>query len=83
MQMSARSKLRTECWRSNSVSVVNFFNDFALLDVESHSVYWTDPDRWRSDSDHGLAKEEAQEKFKEIQNAYDHLMSRFDNDYDY
>eukprot|EP00579_Thalassiosira_antarctica_P017542 CAMPEP_0201948734 /NCGR_PEP_ID=MMETSP0903-20130614/55611_1 /ASSEMBLY_ACC=CAM_ASM_000552 /TAXON_ID=420261 /ORGANISM="Thalassiosira antarctica, Strain CCMP982" /LENGTH=1324 /DNA_ID=CAMNT_0048491929 /DNA_START=66 /DNA_END=4040 /DNA_ORIENTATION=+ len=40
------------------------------------------PDRWRSDSDHGMAREEAQEKFKEIQNAYDHLMSRFDDEYD-
>ena len=38
------------------------------------------PDKWRSDSSHGLSKEEAEEKFKEIQNAADHLLSKFDED---
>lgn len=43
---------------------------------------YTDPDKWRSDSDHGMDREEAQEKFKEIQSAYDHLMSKFDEEDD-
>eukprot|EP00986_Skeletonema_menzelii_P000837 scaffold242_cov148-Skeletonema_menzelii.AAC.3 len=37
------------------------------------------PDKWRSDSDHGLSRKDAENKFKSIQSAYDHLMSNFDN----
>jgi len=37
------------------------------------------PDKWRSDSDHGMSKKDAENKFKTIQSAYDHLMSNFDN----
>ena len=44
----------------------------------SHLYILPDPDKWRSDSSHGLSKEEAEEKFKMIQNAADHLLSRFD-----
>ena len=44
------------------------------------NVVRTDPDKWTSDSEHGMDREESEEKFKEIQNAYDHLMSRFDSD---
>ena len=40
------------------------------------------PDKWRADSEHGMTKHEAQEHFKMIQNAYDHLMSRFDDEVD-
>jgi curved DNA-binding protein CbpA len=38
------------------------------------------PDKWRQDSDHGMTKEDAEEEFKRIQSAYDHLMSNFDED---
>jgi DnaJ-domain-containing protein 1 len=37
------------------------------------------PDKWKSDSDHGMSKHEAENTFKAIQNAYDHLMSNFDD----
>ena len=43
-------------------------------------TFFSDPDKWRSDSSHGLSKEEAEEKFKTIQNAADHLLSRFDEE---
>jgi DnaJ-domain-containing protein 1 len=36
------------------------------------------PDKWSADSDHGMSKEEAEEHFMKIQNAYDHLMAKFD-----
>jgi len=38
------------------------------------------PDKWRHDSDHGMTKEDAEEEFKKIQSAYDHLMANFDDD---
>ena len=38
------------------------------------------PDKWRQDSEHGMTKDDAEEKFKEIQSAYDHLMANFDED---
>jgi len=37
------------------------------------------PDKWRSDSDHGMTKVEAENRFKLMQSAYDHLMSNFDD----
>ena len=37
------------------------------------------PAKWSADSDHGMSKEEAEEHFKKIQNAYDHLMTKFDD----
>ena len=37
------------------------------------------PDKWRSDSGHGMPRKDAENKFKTIQSAYDHLMSNFDN----
>ena len=40
----------------------------------------TDPDKWRANSDHGMTKDDAEEHFKKLQNAYDHLMSRFDEE---
>jgi hypothetical protein len=40
------------------------------------------PDKWKSDSVHGMSKAEAEEKFKAMQSAYDHLMSNFDDEYD-
>ena len=43
-------------------------------------IYLTsDPDKWKSDSDHGMSKKEAENRFKSIQSAYDHLMSNFDD----
>mmetsp|Transcript_20725 Transcript_20725/g.44979 ORF Transcript_20725/g.44979 Transcript_20725/m.44979 type:complete len:1099 (+) Transcript_20725:245-3541(+) len=36
------------------------------------------PDKWKSDSDHGMTRKEAENQFKSIQSAYDHLMSNFD-----
>lgn len=36
------------------------------------------PDKWKSDSEHGMTKEDAEERFKTMQSAYDHLMSNFD-----
>lgn len=36
------------------------------------------PDKWKSDSDHGMTRKEAENQFKFIQSAYDHLMSNFD-----
>ena len=38
------------------------------------------PDKWRQDSEHGMTKEDAEEEFKRIQSAYDHLMANFDDD---
>jgi DnaJ-domain-containing protein 1 len=37
------------------------------------------PDKWSEDHEDGLSKEESEEHFKHIQNAYDHLMSNFDD----
>lgn len=39
----------------------------------------TDPDKWRSDNDHGMTMEETEEHFKGIVNAYDHFMSKINN----
>ena len=36
------------------------------------------PDKWKSDSEHGMSKEDAENKFKAVQSAYDHLMSNLD-----
>ena len=36
------------------------------------------PDKWRNDSGHGMSRKDAENKFKSIQGAYDHLMSNFD-----
>lgn len=36
------------------------------------------PDKWKSDSDHGMSRKDAENQFKSIQSAYDHLMSNFD-----
>eukprot|EP00956_Cyclotella_meneghiniana_P027022 scaffold59779_cov34-Cyclotella_meneghiniana.AAC.2 len=36
------------------------------------------PDKWKSTSDHGMSRKDAENKFKAIQSAYDHLMSNFD-----
>ena len=47
-----------------------------MIGSTSGSSYCTDPDKWRADSEHGLSKEDAQEHFKKILNAYDYLMSR-------
>ncbi|KAL3779439.1 hypothetical protein ACHAWO_000165 [Cyclotella atomus] len=40
------------------------------------------PDKWKSDSEHGMSKSDAENKFKMIQSAYDHLMSNFDEEDD-
>ena len=41
------------------------------------------PDSFRADNhEDGMTKEEAEEHFKELSNAYDHLMSNFDDDSD-
>ncbi|KAL7544001.1 hypothetical protein ACHAXR_013430 [Thalassiosira sp. AJA248-18] len=37
------------------------------------------PDKWKSDSEHGMSSKEAENRFKSIQSAYDHLMSNFDD----
>ena len=62
--------------------------DFLTILVLSFSSFTPDrrlavqyhPDKWRQDSDHGMTKDDAEEKFKEIQSAYDHLMANFDED---
>ena len=38
------------------------------------------PDKWSEDSAHGMSREDAEEEFKSIQSAYDHLMANFDED---
>ena len=38
------------------------------------------PDKWKSDSGHGMSRKEGENRFKAIQSAYDHLMSNFDDD---
>jgi len=38
-----------------------------------------DPDKWKRDSEHGMSREDAENRFKSIQNAYDHLLSNFDD----
>ena len=47
-----------------------------MIGSTSGASYCTDPDQWRANSEHGLSKEDSQEQFKKIVNAYDHLMSR-------
>jgi len=36
------------------------------------------PDKWKSDSGHGMSRKEAEDRFKAVQTAYDHMMSNFD-----
>jgi len=38
------------------------------------------PDKWSADSAHGMSREDAEEQFKSIQSAYDHMMTNFDED---
>jgi hypothetical protein len=38
------------------------------------------PDKWKNDSEHGMSKQDAENRFKAMQSAYDHLMSNFDED---
>ncbi|EJK47415.1 hypothetical protein THAOC_33864 [Thalassiosira oceanica] len=38
------------------------------------------PGKWRSDADHGLSGEEAMERFRRVQDAYDRLMIKFDDE---
>ena len=38
-----------------------------------------DPDKWKSDSGHGMSRKEAEDRFKAVQTAYDHMMSNFDD----
>ena len=38
------------------------------------------PDQWRQDSEHGMSKEDAEEHFKRVQSAYDHLITNLDDD---
>lgn len=47
--------------------------------TKSCQIQQTDPDKWRSDNDHGMTMEETEEHFKGIVNAYDHLMSNINN----
>mmetsp|Transcript_14616 Transcript_14616/g.35223 ORF Transcript_14616/g.35223 Transcript_14616/m.35223 type:complete len:1072 (-) Transcript_14616:251-3466(-) len=37
------------------------------------------PDKWKHNSEHGMSRKEAENRFKFIQSAYDHLMSNFDD----
>ena len=37
------------------------------------------PDKWKNDADHGMSKKDAENRFKSIQSAYDHLMGNFDD----
>eukprot|EP00579_Thalassiosira_antarctica_P025361 CAMPEP_0202006386 /NCGR_PEP_ID=MMETSP0905-20130828/11164_1 /ASSEMBLY_ACC=CAM_ASM_000554 /TAXON_ID=420261 /ORGANISM="Thalassiosira antarctica, Strain CCMP982" /LENGTH=1107 /DNA_ID=CAMNT_0048564135 /DNA_START=180 /DNA_END=3503 /DNA_ORIENTATION=- len=37
------------------------------------------PDKWKSDSEHGMSRKEAEDRFKAVQAAYDHMMSNFDD----
>ncbi|KAL7545387.1 hypothetical protein ACHAWF_008734 [Thalassiosira exigua] len=37
------------------------------------------PDKWKSDSEHGMTRKEAENRFKSIQSAYDHLLANFDD----
>ena len=39
----------------------------------------SDPDKWKSDSEHGMSRKEAEDRFKAVQAAYDHMMSNFDD----
>ena len=41
------------------------------------------PDKWRSDADHGLSRDEAMERFRRVQDAYDRLMMKFDDESDF
>jgi len=36
------------------------------------------PDKWKSDSGHGMSRKAAEDRFKAVQAAYDHMMSNFD-----
>ena len=91
MLMHAISSWRIARWHSSSVSgifVDHCVHDLALLMSHlvqfimgcSHSSMMVlDPDKWKSDSDHGMSRKEAENRFKSIQSAYDHLMSNFDD----
>eukprot|EP00584_Thalassiosira_punctigera_P015816 CAMPEP_0172554698 /NCGR_PEP_ID=MMETSP1067-20121228/56010_1 /TAXON_ID=265564 ORGANISM="Thalassiosira punctigera, Strain Tpunct2005C2" /NCGR_SAMPLE_ID=MMETSP1067 /ASSEMBLY_ACC=CAM_ASM_000444 /LENGTH=1090 /DNA_ID=CAMNT_0013343123 /DNA_START=277 /DNA_END=3549 /DNA_ORIENTATION=+ len=37
------------------------------------------PDKWKSDSEHGMSRKEAEDRFKAVQAAYDYMMSNFDD----
>jgi hypothetical protein len=44
------------------------------MNQDSFGQYYADPDKWRTNNEHGMTKEETEERFKSIVNAYDHLM---------
>jgi hypothetical protein len=61
-----------------SLELLNF-----VMNRDSFGQHYADPDKWRTDNMHGMTKEETEERFKSIANAYDHLMlSKFDQDAD-
>jgi len=37
------------------------------------------PDKWKRDSQHGMSRKAAEDRFKVVQAAYDHMMSNFDD----
>ena len=79
MLTSAPSNWFITKWHSSTVSkTVAIVTGLHLFVVDSHSVI-SDPDKWKHNSEHGMSRKEAENRFKFIQSAYDHLMSNFDD----
>jgi hypothetical protein len=47
---------------------------YLVMNQDSFGQYYADPDKWRTNNEHGMTKEETEERFKSIVNAYNHLM---------
>ena len=79
MRTSKPSRMHIESWHSRTVSIFCEAVFCVCIQVSQASLY-SDPDKWRADSSHGLSKEESTDKFIVIQNAADDLLSKFDDE---
>jgi len=80
MQMSKPSRMHIKSWHSRTVSIFCEVVFCVCIQVSYQASLYSDPDKWRADSSHGLSKEESTDKFIVIQNAADHLLSKFDDE---
>ena len=80
MQMSKPSRMHIKSWHSRTVSIFCEVVFCVCIQVSYQASLYSDPDKWRADSSHGLSKEESTDKFIVIQNAADGLLSKFDDE---
>ena len=80
MQMSKPSRMHIKSWHSRTVSIFCEVVFCFCIQVSYQASLYSDPDKWRADSSHGLSKEESTDKFIVIQNAADGLLSKFDDE---